>query len=163
MLRVLFLGVFTLGTIGLAELPPVYPKRLEAVLVNSLTDKTPLHIVTGNLQECEELNAADSTWVLYKCTVDQSYALISHTSTQPVHVQFDKVLVQYSKHEEKTFRKYSFVGNWVDNSERVPISSKVVLFVYQYDDAPGEYKGFLELIDYDTKQAISAVEVPAKK
>ncbi|MEZ4752170.1 MAG: hypothetical protein R3B54_16510 [Bdellovibrionota bacterium] len=158
-MRILVLVGLLVSAVSFGELPPMYPKRLEAVLIKGITDKTPLHIVTGELQNCDKSDLSDLH--IYKCDVAQSYALVSHTSSQPIHIQFDRVLVMYSKHGEDQFRKYTFVGQWSDESLRIPVKSKVIIAVYNYNDNASDYKGFLELDDYGTREAIQAAEVPA--
>lgn len=158
-MRILILVGLLISVSSFGEMPPTYPKRLEAVLINGITDKTPLHIVTGEPQNCEKSDLQDLH--IYKCDVAQSYALVNHTTSQPINIQFDRMLVMYSKHGEDQFRKYSFVGQWTDNTQRVPVKSKVILAVYNYNDNTSDYKGFLELDDYGTREAIQAAEVPA--
>lgn len=152
---ILFLA---LGTTAWAAAPPIYPTKIEAVLVHGLFEKSTARLHAGQAEECESKIGGD--WMTYRCKASSAQLTVARAGSSPVTFSFDSVFVWYRTYKNRMLREYVFSGAHREAVGGVTLGSSVKLSIYHYDDDREKFYGVLDLHELGVSDALQGAAAP---
>lgn len=139
---------------------PTYLPALKGLVLDSITERSEFHLSPGQLQRCER-EVVSGDWVSFKCAVQGSTCSVVSTNGKAQSFEFERVFVnfRYLPDSRQYFNEYIFIGNWVDTSEAIKLSSRVRLIVSHPRKTNELIQGTIFLDDFGLSRGVAASPV----
>ncbi len=148
-----FFFVMSGVSVAASDTQPVkYLARMNGVVIEGLATHREVQFSPGSLEECKK-TVVGTKWTSHRCPVTNGYLLITRTGALPVQIKLERTFVVYTdqsikEEPENILRYYTYFGSYEEVVQGIKLNSKVEIRFDEWDNNPGDVKGWIKFVDY---------------